>query len=323
MKFLITGYPGFLGRHAARAFKKEGHRIRVLLHRRTVTCEEFSREADECLWGSILEGEVVRKAVAGIDAVIHCAWVFHLTSPERPTPNEKGTELLLEESIRVGVKAFVFISSVAVYGMRGDGGSPLSESSPLAAGKELLFLYPSEKIAIEKMLLSSDRKGLRLGIFRPGPIFDDSKGPIKQMFTIGDHSFALGMGNGRNLMGYIHAEDVAEAVVKWLKKGQDGAIFNVTPTTHLNHREWYQSWANRHHLPLSPIFIDESLIRIAAFGMRTLKNLLGKETKGNIHYAIATAIRNLQYSNEALKKSLDWTDKATERYTSSVRMETE
>jgi UDP-glucose 4-epimerase len=315
MKLLITGYPGFLGRHMARALKKEGYRIRVLLHRRTVTRKEFSEEADECLWGSVLKEEDVRKAVAGVEGVIHCAWAFHPPTPERPTPNERGTELLFKESLRAGVKVFLFISSVAVYGMEMRSDSRLSESSPLATGDDLLFLYPAEKIACENILLSSERKGMRLGIFRPGPIFSDEKSPMKKILTIAGHSFALGIGNGLNRMGFIHAEDVVEAVAKWLKNGEDGAIFNVTPTDCLKHKDWYCRWAEVHKLRLTPVFIPGYLIRLAAFGVVILKRWMGKETRSDINYAILSATRNIQYNSEMLKRSLDWKDEATARYT--------
>jgi len=315
MNVLLTGYSGFLGRHLARALKKNGFQVRVLLHRRTVTGKEWEEEADELLWGSVTDQSVIREAVAGVDAVVHAAWTFGPSVSARPTVNEKGTELLLKECMGAGVRAFAFISSVAVYGMEARGDLSLNESSPLAIGDDLLFLYPSEKIACENMLLSSDRKGLRLGIFRPGPIFSDEKGPMKKILTVTDHSFALGIGNGMNQMGFIHIEDVIDAVVKWLKNGQNGAIFNVAPTDHLRHKDWYRSWAKQHNLQLTTVFVPTYVIRLAAFGMGVLKRLMRKETKSDVNYVILSATRNIQYNNDALKQSLNWRDKATARYT--------
>ena len=175
MKVLVTGYSGFLGRHLARVLKREGFQVRVILHRRTVTKREFHQEADEVLWGSLADPVIVRKAVSSVDAVVHAAWTFSAAS-ERPSVNEKSTQLLLKASVDTEVKAFVFISSVAVYGMKVLDDSRVTEASPLTGGDELLFLYPSEKITCEKILLATDRKELRLGIFRPGPIFEDEKG---------------------------------------------------------------------------------------------------------------------------------------------------
>ena len=183
MKVLLTGYSGFLGHHLDKALRKEGFSLRVLLHRHTVSRKELETGI-EVVWGSIDNLNVIRNAVKEVDCVVHSAWLFSSSSSQRPTVNEKGTELLFEESVDAGVKAFVFISSVAVYGMSAKGKSLVSESSPLATGRDLSFIYPSEKIKVENELRASDKKSTKLGIFRPGPIFDDNKGPVKKIVKI-------------------------------------------------------------------------------------------------------------------------------------------
>jgi nucleoside-diphosphate-sugar epimerase len=282
--------------------------------------KDFRQEADELIWGSVVDPMIARQAVAGVDAVVHAAWTFNSSASRRPTFNEMGTELLLKESVDAGVAAFAFISSVAVYGMMGRDDSTVKESSPLATGGELLYLYPSEKITCENMLLTSDRRVSHLGIFRPGPIFDDEKGPMKKLLTIAGHSFALGIGNGRNRMGYIHAEDVAAAVLKWLKTGQNSGVFNVTPSAHLVHRDWYRVWADFHNLSVRPVFIRGFLVKLANLGIKVLKRLAGKKGKGDINYTIKASIRDMEYNNEALKRSLYWNDEATTRYTALSKM---
>jgi nucleoside-diphosphate-sugar epimerase len=139
MKVLLTGYTGVLGRHLARVLKSEGFSVRVILHRRTVAKKDFRREADELLWGSIDDPQIIREAVHGVQGVVHSAWKFSSQSAQRPTFNEIATEQLFRESIAAGVEKFAFISSVAVYGMRPKQKSIISETSPLAWGKELAY----------------------------------------------------------------------------------------------------------------------------------------------------------------------------------------
>ena len=83
MKILITGYPGFLGRNVARAMKADGHFVRVVMNRHTVTRATFAKEANDLIWGSVEDPETVRKAVAGMDAVLHCAWRFNKEATPR------------------------------------------------------------------------------------------------------------------------------------------------------------------------------------------------------------------------------------------------
>jgi UDP-glucose 4-epimerase len=313
MKVLLTGYSGFLGRYLGKALMQEGFSLRVLLHRHTITRRELETEV-ELIWGTINDLNVIRNALDGVDYVVHSAWAFSSPLEERPTLNEQAANMLFSESVHAGVKKFTFISSVAVYGMNAKSDSLIEELSPLAKGKDLSFIYPSEKIAVERALQGFDRKETALAIFRPGPIFDDCKGPPKKVTKLGRWNFGIGFGNGRNQMAYIHAKDAADAVTRWLVDGKDGSIFNVVSSKNMRSKEWFRAWGQRNNLSLKPVFIPGSIIRLAGFGVKTLKKMLGKQSKADVKYAIVCAKRSMRYSNKTLKRSLDWSDKKTSEY---------
>ena len=301
MKVLLTGYTGFLGRYIAKSLKQHGHWVRTVLHQHTVARMDFNAEADELLWGS-LEDELLReKALAGVDAVIHSAWRFNSETATRPTANEVITEQLFKESLSTGIKIFVFISSVAVYGMGSDKNKLIDENSEYCSDADL-FIYPSEKVKTEKALKNIEHNELRLGIFRPGPIFDENKKPFK--IKIGN--FAIGFGNGRNPMPLIHAADVAEAIMLWLTNGKNDDVYNITPSECLKQREWYIAWGNNKGLKLAPLFIPCWFLRITALGANALKKAFGKSGKTDVRYALAASTRSLKYSNALLTQELDW-----------------
>lgn len=312
-KVLLTGYSGFLGRYLAKALRKEGFCLRVLLHRHSITRREVGKDI-EVVWGSIDNSNVIRNALSGVDYVVHSAWAFSSPIEGRPTLNERAASILFAESIRSNIKKFTFISSVAVCGINTKGNLLIDESSPLAKGKDLSFIYPSEKINIEKALQEYDRKETDLAIFRPGPIFDEYKGPAKKVLNLGRLNFGIAFGNGRNRMAYIHAKDVADAVTRWLIDGKDGSIFNVVPSKYISSREWIRAWGKRKNLSLKPIFIPGIAIRFAGFGLKILKKILGKQSNADVKYAIRCAKRDMTYSNRALKKSLNWRDEVTSEY---------
>lgn len=317
MKVLLTGYSGFLGRYLARALKREGFSIRVLLHRHTLLKVDLSNEVDEVLWGSLDDDKILKKAVSGVQIIIHSGWQFSSPNMPRPTINEKATELLFQESVNSSVQAFVFVSSVAVYGMKSER-EAVNESSILDAGGDAGFIYPSEKIRIERFLKTFDKKNTKLGIFRPGPIFDDTKGPMKKIIRIAGNPIGIGLGGGRNHMAYIHAEDVASAIVLWLKVGEDNSTFNVTPTFCLSYRDWFRAWGLAHGMNLKAVFIPSPFIRLASLGAKIIKSMLKKRSKGDVNYAISCATRDKCYSNESLKSKLGWNDDVTIRYTRHI-----
>lgn len=313
MNVLLTGYAGLLGRHIARALKRRGWKVRVVLHSRTVTRRLFAAEADELLWGSLEDPALMERAVRGMDAVVHSAWKFSAQGAARPTMNETITLALHRAAAAAGVTKFQFISSVAVYGMDPRGGAALTETVQLSPEGDG-FVYPAEKVAVETALLASAAPGMTLSIIRPGPIFDDEKGPVKKVLGLPGVRLGIGFGTGRNPMPYIHAADVAAASVLALGTAPHGAVFNVTPDAALPHKEWYRAWGRHRRTPLTPFFLRAWFMRLAAHGATLLKRALGKQGKVDVEYALAAATRGLRYANTRAKQELGWTPASTEKF---------
>lgn len=314
MRVLLTGYSGFLGRHLARVLIKEDFIVRVLLNRKTVLRQDVLKEAHEVRWGSIDNQITVREALRDVDVVVHCAWTFNHQDAPRPTVNETGSELLLQESLKAGVKRFVFISSVAVYGMKIKHKGFIDESDPIVPAADETFIYQVEKYSVENSLSALSKGKIELGIFRPGPIFDDSRGIIKKDIRIFGSDYGIGIGHGRNKMGFIHAQDVANAVLQWIGNGQGNCVFNVTPSRCLSYKEWYIAWGKLHGKRINPLFIPGFVFILLSFAIKALKRLLKKESKTDIKYAIACATRDLCYSNLKIKETIEWSDMFTQKY---------
>jgi nucleoside-diphosphate-sugar epimerase len=72
---LITGGAGFIGRAVSRELLSRGHRVRVLdsmieqVHGDRERPEDFPDEA-ELIRGDVRNGDVVAKAIAGVDSII-------------------------------------------------------------------------------------------------------------------------------------------------------------------------------------------------------------------------------------------------------------
>lgn len=319
MKILLIGFSGFVGHQVAEILKNQGHTLRILLHRHTITRKEYKALGNvEVMWGTFHKPEVVQKAVEGVDVVIHSGWSFSAPNAVRPTVNELGTRLLFEESVKAGVKKFIFLSSVAVYGMQPQTQEMISEQSTLAKGEQADFVYPAEKIAMENWLQEQNRQNMALVIYRPGPIFSENKGPVKGAFKLLFWHLGLNIGNGKNRMAWVHVQDVAQAIALGVEKASDNAIFNIVPTQQLTLKEWIQVWGRYKGLNLKPIFLPPVLMRFMDKGVKLLKKVLGKSGGGDIEYVIATSTRDMMYSNEQLKQSLQWTDEVTSRYTKLV-----
>jgi len=167
MKYLVTGGAGFIGSHLCDALIKRGDSVVVLDNFSTGNKKNIEQILDnpafEMIEGSILNTEVVNKAVASVDHVLHlAAAVGVFTIVDKPleslTTNLRGTENILEAAHKYQ-KEVLIASSSEIYGKNADGalneesdrivGSPLksrwSYSEAKAIDESMAFFYYQEK----------------------------------------------------------------------------------------------------------------------------------------------------------------------------------
>src|SRR5215831_13990822 len=121
-KILVTGSAGHLGEALMRAFHA-AHRPAVGI--------DIKASPHTDVVGSIVDRDVVKRALAGCDVVLHTATLHkpHVATHSRQDfidTNITGTLNLLEESVAAGVKTFIFTSTTSVYGraMNPPAGAP-------------------------------------------------------------------------------------------------------------------------------------------------------------------------------------------------------
>ena len=113
---LITGGAGFLGLHVARYFAKNKWEIRIL-DRADLSAEEYPKNID-FIQGDVRDKDIVTKAVAGVDAVVHAAAALPLEKADDIiTTTVDGTKNILDACLQNNVSRVVYISSTAVYGV--------------------------------------------------------------------------------------------------------------------------------------------------------------------------------------------------------------
>ncbi|RZJ25879.1 MAG: NAD-dependent epimerase/dehydratase family protein, partial [Brevundimonas sp.] len=139
MTILVTGATGFLGRAVVDHLIGEGRAVRAAVRRDpgpgAVAVGELSADTD---WSA---------ALAGIDAVVHCAARAHVLNETSDNPlarfravNTEATVALAQQAAAAGVRRFVFISSIGVNGSETHGtpfrhDDPPQPHSPYAVSK--------------------------------------------------------------------------------------------------------------------------------------------------------------------------------------------
>ena len=227
MKVLLTGGSGFLGGHVLRACVDAGHEVRVLLRPRSQTeliRELLDSDQVEQVTGDVTDSDSVDRAIAGCDAVIHCAGFIGL----RPQDVELmravqvgGARTVLAACRRASVRRVVYTSTATLAGVSdrpgrifGDGDSLRPDATPIA--------YVRTKSEAEELFLRAGEDGTECMVLAPGCLL----GP-------GDHYISSTDLVLRSLRGeipvyldggfnFVDVRDVAGAHVAALERGTPG-----------------------------------------------------------------------------------------------------
>ncbi|WP_419999229.1 NAD-dependent epimerase/dehydratase family protein [Streptomyces boninensis] len=209
MKMLVTGVTGKVGsRFVPRLLQWANgpeDEVRVLVRTAEKGAPAAALGAVPVV-GDLRDEEARRKALAGVDTVIHIAASFRgVPDEEAYAVNHEATIGFARDAVAEGVGRFVFTSTGLVYGP-GRGRPAVEEDEPQAGGA-LDGAYPQSKRDAERELLELHREtGLDLRIARLPFVYGEGDDHLAQL-----PGFAADWPAHRR-MSFGHHADVAQAL---------------------------------------------------------------------------------------------------------------
>jgi uncharacterized protein YbjT (DUF2867 family) len=215
---LVTGSSGFVGRHVVQALLAAGEDVRSLVR----DPSKGASLGGELVRGDMTDADSLRRAVAGVDAVIHLVAVRQGNAEKFQRVMVEGGKVLLDAAKEAGVKRFLLMSALGT-----------SEEN-----KDVVPYYQA-KWDVEQLVSSS---GIDHVIFRPSFIFGPDGGIIptfRRLVKLTPVTPIIGSGERR--IQPIWVDDMAAYFVKALDlEAATNRLFEVggpEPVT------WNEFWA--------------------------------------------------------------------------------
>jgi nucleoside-diphosphate-sugar epimerase len=217
-RVLVTGSNGLVGSHLVEALLAAGYRVRCMIRRSSdLRLVQHLRggptEAGQVEWvyADVTDPAAVREAVAGVDAVCHCAAQTRaLDEATYLRVNAGGTKAMLAACVEAapGLQRFVYCSSAAATGPS-NGTRPREEADP----PEPLTPYGRSKLAAEAAVRRyADR--LPVTIVRPAPVYGPRDRDILAYFQLIKWRLSLRLGRGQRWLSLVYVRDLARLLLQ-------------------------------------------------------------------------------------------------------------
>ncbi len=245
--FLVTGGTGFIGSAITRRLVREGHRVRVL--------DDNSRGAErrladissdfELLVGDVRDPATLDRAVQGVDAVHHLAFVngteHFYSMPETVLEvGVKGMMNVIDACRKHSVGRLFLASSSEVY--QTPPRIPTAEDVPLVVPDPMnpRYSYGGGKIISELLAINFGRKHFeRVVIYRPHNVYGPDMGleHVIPQFVVrmlrmsqerphGPLPFPI-QGTGQETRSFCYIEDLVDGVMLAQEKGEHMGIYHI------------------------------------------------------------------------------------------------
>ncbi|MBZ5561430.1 MAG: NAD-dependent epimerase/dehydratase family protein [Acidobacteriia bacterium] len=262
-KILVTGVTGFIGGRLALRLVSEKRAVVRGLARDPAKARSLAETGIEIVQGDMRDAASLRRAVEGCSVVIHAAAQVS-SVPDRQTfvdSNVAGTENILRASEAAGVRRFVHLSSVAVFGLAAQG-NVTDQAARAHSGDP----YCDTKVDSEELVFRYHREGrVPATVLRPSSVY----GPGSTHWTIIPlkrikKGRMLLFDGGRGRLNYVYIDNLVDAILLAAEDERalgEAFIVNDGASTWREYFDAYARMAGKKKVPSIPLWAARFWVR--------------------------------------------------------------
>lgn len=215
MRILVTGVTGFVGRATLTRLITNGYEVVAAVRD---LASSHSIETTVIPVGSIGPDTGWVKALHEVDVVIHCAARVHLVNDNARSPlalfrsvNVEGTLRLARQAAKMGVKRFIYISSIKVNGEQSAEGKPFTaDDIPQPEDPYGISKFEAER-GLQELAEST---GMDIVIIRPPLVYGPGvKGNFASMVRLVGKGLPLPLGSVYNKRTLVALDNLVDLIV--------------------------------------------------------------------------------------------------------------
>lgn len=240
MKLLVTGGAGFIGSNFIHYWVEKYPQDQIVNFDKLTYAGHLESLKDlegnpnyQFFKGDVANEEDVKKAMQGVDIVVHFAAESHVDrSIIDPTvfvkTNTLGTAVLLKAAMDAEVKRFHHVSTDEVYGSLGPGDPEFTPETPLNPRTP----YAASKAGADHLVKAFfETYGLPITVTNCannfGPYHDPEKLIPRFITNLMEGQKVPLMGKGENIREWLYVKDHASAIDLVIKEGKVGETYLV------------------------------------------------------------------------------------------------
>ena len=304
---LVTGATGFIGRHLLPVLHQQGWQT-------TAAVRDDFRQPLSIPIKAIQVGEIDdmtdwQEALLGIDTVIHLAGRSHILHETISNPeaafikvNTKGTINLVKQSLKAGVKHFIFVSSI--HAMAAESDNILNENSPCHPDSP----YGGSKLQAEQALINLAKdSNMTWTILRPTLVYGPgNRANMERLMKLIKRGLPLPFGAIKNRRSFVFVGNLVAAVITCLDHpNAANKIFLISDNQAVSTPQLIRLIAQQIQQPCQLLPVPTILLRFLGYLGDSLEFITGKNLPFNT-YNIDRLLGSLTVDSRYIQKTLNW-----------------